>query len=312
MRNTTTRFLLMIIFVSFALCSFIPVIAESDHAKLVNEDPDSSFGLREISLQPDDYSGFRMALCVDQVNISTIKPDQLSDDGRVCYFDLTTEECKALLASAEPLSIGPDGAILWITSEERTLMVQHGKTLVILMQAVNRGAKDIALLLADELNEKRSSSYVVNGDVRWSMDGRYMFFNEPKKWYGLSYDIDDPYLTDTVTGEIFYIETDGKSKQLTASSSEYQCIVCGRFSDNSLNFDYVLRQHSNDNKDSYWLKRYNLLSGEIETIYGSDSRRIMDFLEVNSANWFVFDVDDQRNYEINHISLSTLRQQRCR
>ncbi len=286
---------------SAAFAQIISVLGE----KAAAIDSGSALGLQKVSLQPDDYSGFKMALCVDQVNLNTINPDQLSDDGRVCYFDLTEEECKALLGSAEPLSIGPNGEIFWISSQDRTLMVQHEKSIVVLMQAVNRGAKDSASILAEEIKEKRFlSPYVVNGDVRWSNDGHYMFFNEWNEWFGIRFNITDPYLVDTVTGEIFIIENGRTTKEI-ARDSKYQYVVNGRFSLDSEHFDYVLCQHNNADEIFYILKRYNLKSGEIETIYGPDSRRIMDFLEVSQSSWFAIDVDYEGNHEIKHITKST-------
>ena len=57
----------------------------------------SMIGLQPVSLYPEDYSGFCMALCVDQVNLNSTKADRVSDDGRVCYFDLPWNK-KAILS----------------------------------------------------------------------------------------------------------------------------------------------------------------------------------------------------------------------
>ena len=246
----------------------------------------SMIGLQPVSLYPEDYSGFCMALCVDQVNLNSTKADRVSDDGRVCYFDLTEKECRELLQNAKLLSIGPDKSVLWATSGERTMFVQHGKTLVILMQAINRGINDNTGLFADNIRYKlMTSPQLVMGEVRWSPDGRYIFLNETGKWFGAQFDIEDPYLIDTITGELFLIESDGIKKSIMQDNFQY--VAGGRFSQDSEYFYYYMR-----GKNRHVIKQYNLNTGSVIEVYESSAKRFHDFCEIGAEKLFVIEEND--------------------
>lgn len=283
-------FLIGLLLIQFALSAAVGETAPQ--ARPANSDWEIEMERHEISVLPSDYSGFQLALCVDHVDLNTTHVDRISEDGRVCYFDLSEEECKQFLQNASPISLGPQGAILWMTQEaERTLIVQHDRTLVLLAQASKRGARDIAGSLKNTLLIKSALALdIIDGDARWSPDGKYLFLNEKGKWFK-KYIIDDPYLIDTYTGEIFLIETDGKEKT-TDTVYTTQFIDTGRFSIDCSAFWYIVR--SGDPKDGIQqvIKRYDLQTSEITEFYRSSESRILDFCEFGENQWLVLESSD--------------------
>lgn len=287
MKTISLRISLFIFVACILLCTYGFSFAAAEGEKLSSEKNDSQISIQEVSLVPTDYAGFKMAICVDQINQNDVKPDQISSDGRTCYFELTKDECIAIFQDAEPISLGPNGSVLWLLPGEQKLMVQHGKILTIMLQAVNRGAKDIRGILADEIQKKcDKTQIVVDGEARWSSDGRYVFLNEKGKWFGITSEVVDPYLLDTETGEIFFVETDGKVKSPISELDRFQYIVNGRFSNDGKYFDYNIRKVQDD-VVSYTLKRFALETGEFEEVYVNSTGQIIDFCEIGPRKWMV-------------------------
>lgn len=77
------------------------------------------------NLSPETYSGFQMAIVKDQVDLNTIIPDKISEDGKVCYFTLSTKECKSFFEDAVPVSIGPNNTILWMRISQITSLLSQ-------------------------------------------------------------------------------------------------------------------------------------------------------------------------------------------
>ena len=249
--------------------------------------------LIETSMLPNDYSGFTLAICAEQIDTNAIEVDHISDDGRVCYIELTDSECKSLFNNATAISLGPQGAILWgiEVNNEKSFIVQHDHTLVLLLQALHRGAEDSANVLKNSLDYKsKIVPDIVNGDVRWSSNGRYLFLNETAKWFGFSQQIDDPYLADTFTGEIFIIETDGQEKKINTRGS-YQCVEMGRFSQEDSAFYYFIKNYSYGSPTMHTLKHYDLASGELTVCYQTDND-VYDFCELRKNHWIILEKCD--------------------
>ena len=270
----------MIIFISVILLSAIAFGESSESLK--QDFPAWKVGLQlqEKSMHPIDYSGFQLAICIDQIDVSTVIPNHFSDDGRVCYFELTDEECKKLLENALPVRCGPNGSVLW-ASYDSSLFIQHDHTLVLLTQAKNRGAEDsCGSLLYILHNEGKYAT--INGDARWSSDGRYLFINERTHLEGIY----DPYLIDTYTGEVFLIETDGKEKD-PLLIPPYQYIETGRFSNTDLEFYYVLRVSAVDHNTMDILKKYDLRTGKVTECYRTSNSAVIDFCEIGNKNLII-------------------------
>ena len=246
--------------------------------------------LQEISLLPEDYSGFEIRVCADladMVSALIILEPVYGEDG-MCSLALPEEIASELLANAEPLSLGPDGAILYFIrlNTGGLLFVRRDKALTPLLQATDRGAPDklgnLKGILSDKLNVQPN---VVNGDVRWSPDGRYLFMNEPYRWIRNQYRMDDPYLTDTITGEIFLLET-SPNKPLAQGGDQYRFIISGGFSGDGRYFDYLLRTHNEESAVCSALMRWDLETGTAETVYESEDS-LFDFCEMGENRWLL-------------------------
>ena len=242
------------------------------------------FDLADTMLIPEDYTGYVLQLS-DTLTDSLALPAEsitVGEDG-LCTVSLSEDNARALLDNAELLSLGPDGAVLWVAeidparlpwqSEgsdspltwQRLMFVQRGKTLTPLLQAVSRGVPDKYGSLKDTLEYKLNvSPYVIYNYALWSPDGRYVFQNEWDRWFTRG-DFDDPYLADTVTGEIFLLDATVR-KRLTDDSYDgpRHLVLCGCFSDES--FYYVCLSNESEETKSF-LIRYDLQSGETETCY---------------------------------------------
>ncbi len=187
-------------------------------------------GLEEISLWPDDFTGFtigfmpgnRDALFADATPVRT-------DEYGVEYYEIPEILAGQLTGETAQLctivSLGPDGSVLWkapsFSGNGYALYIQRDRTLVAAAQSSNRGAADSNGLLAETLEQKiNRDPYVSNGSVEYSADGRYLFINDTNDRWGVSGRLDLPYLLDTRTGEFFLMFNDPEIDQVIPLNRE--------------------------------------------------------------------------------------------
>ena len=246
----------------------------------------------EISLLPEDYSGFTVQADSDFCYVLTDMTGMImgfKEDGS-CSCTLPEDSARALLENAKLLSRGPDGAMLYFVSLNGggVLFIRRDRTLTPLMQAVSRGAEDEYGRLKKCLDYKLNiDPSVVSGEVRWSPDGRFLFLNETEKWFGVRMDLDDPYLADTVTGEIFLLETHPAVS--LSSGDPYRYIVGGRFSEDGI-FYYLLRVRETDSDIRGVLMRCDPTAGTLETVWQTAGAP-RDFCPLGEDGWLLLEND---------------------
>ena len=120
----------------------------------------------EISLLPEDYSGFTVQADSDFCYVLTDMTGMImgfKEDGS-CSCTLPEDSARALLENAKLLSRGPDGAMLYFVSLNGggVLFIRRDRTLTPLMQAISRGAEDeYGRLMGDS---HYTCPYYKNGD----------------------------------------------------------------------------------------------------------------------------------------------------
>lgn len=248
--------------------------------------------MKDASALPAEYSGYELAMPHIQAAAKTGEPDRVSEDGRVCYFSLAEQETGEMFAHAAEISEGPGGAILWMYEEKTPLLrrgffVQRGKTLVALSRAYSRGAQDTDGKLENLLEaKKQENAAVLKGNVRWSPDGRYLFFNEQGKWKNAP--ADPLYVTDTVTGEIFLLDAEAgiavTNGRFTKDSGALVCSLQIRFEEGA----------------AHALRKYSLDTGTMEEIYRTGGP-IADYCEMDDGRWMILEKTDQR-YDLVRLS----------
>lgn len=252
----------------------------------------------EYLLIPNDCSGFELQFRPDvpseilnEIIPGLQMPDADRDTG-IIRFPLDERTTRWLFQNAYALSIGPDDSILWIIyfSEQSLMFVQHKKTLVLAAQSSARGVPDTDSTLRNALSHKlKISSEPSEGEVRWSPDSHFLFFNDSDRWSGVGLTLDDPYLMDTQTGEIFLIETGGSIKDPLHGT--FRCILNGRFSMDGKGFYWYCRSYT-AGTPSHFLMRYDLETGEQKTIYEL-KKALCDFCEVTENCLFLLETADQ-------------------
>ena len=245
-----------------------------------------------ISMLPEDYSGFRMEACADfaaLVSSMSAGVPEADSSGKLISASLPESAARLLFEAAEPLSIGPDGAVFWLSRMNGISVpfIQRGKTLVPLAQAVGRGVPDADGSLRALLDQKRTGGPFLEGSVRWSPDGRYLFLNEPARWIG-KLEADDVYLTDSRTGEIFLVDS-AETLAAPAGSDEgfpEMYPLSGAFSADSGDFYYVCEIRPSLNERRIHLMRYAPDSGKPEKCCEL-SGTILDMIETDPGHWFL-------------------------
>ena len=243
--------------------------------------------LLAVSPKPDDFSDFEILVCSDLADAVKALIQQESvpgEDGASCVFAISEETAQALFESAVPLSLGPDGSILYQSSagNEGLLFVQRDRVLTPLLQASDRGVPDEWGHLKDVLFKKLNiMTSAIDGDVRWSPDGRYLFLND-RGWWRLSF-LENPTLADTRTGEIFLLEA-SPSKAIDDLS---RFILSGCFSRNGRYFDYLVRDRAGSSGTVSVLMRYDLETGACETVWETQEL-VSDFCEMGENHWLMF------------------------
>ena len=255
----------------------------------------------EYLLIPNDCSGFELQFRPDvpseilnEIIPGLQMPDADRDTG-IIRFPLDEGTTRWLFQNAYALSIGPDDSILWIIyfSDQSLMFVQHKKTLVLTAQSSIRGVPDNNGTLQSTLAHKlKISSEPSEGEVRWSPDSHYLFFNDTDRWNGVGMALDDPYLMDTKTGEIFLIENGGAVKNPLHET--FRCVLNGRFSMDGKWFYWYCRNYVSGTP-AHFLMRYNLETSEQETIFELKGA-LQDFCEVEENCWFLLEkADDGMN-----------------
>ncbi len=241
-------------------------------------------------LIPEDCTGFEVQAGAGQASALAsafgMEP-AVSGDGAICSFPLTEDSARALFEKAECLSMGPGGACLYFAPipSGGVLFVRRDKVLTPLLQAADRGAADEYGNLERVLDYKLNGSpTIVSGPVRWSPDGRYLFIFDRDLWLGTRMDVGDPYLTDTVTGEIFLLETNPKPDLGTDGPCRY--VMNGRFSADGGSFFYLLRVKEPDSDIRGVLMRWDAETGETETVLET-ADALHDFCELGKDRWLL-------------------------
>ena len=253
--------------------------------------------LGEISLIPEDCSGFEVQYraflpgsILKELNI--VQPAHQEDRNEIIHRLLDTAAVRNLFDHSYAISIAPDGSVLWIAyfSADAFMFVQHQRTLVILFQSINRGVQDKYGSLKNVLDHKMKVD-PLEGEVRWSPDSRYLFFNDTDRWLGSRYSPEDPYIIDTQTGEIFLREDGGYPKN--QSHGEFRCVMNGFFSMDGNSFCWYCKSLSSDKPTAHFFMQYDLQSGTIKRLCELNGS-VIDFIEVKENHWFLLEKADDK------------------
>ena len=252
----------------------------------------------ELPYIPDDCSGYELQYRADLPGLDACAalifsaadvqiPESEIIDG-VVRIPMDEITARTILENADLASMGPDETILSVLrAEQPILFVWRGKTLILLGQSLSRGAPDtygsLKNTLHDMLNTSPSS---LDNEVRWSPDGRYLFFNDSDRWLGARMAMDDPFLVDTQSGEIFLLENGGYPK--TIAKDTFRCILNGRFSMDGKSFFWYCRSYVPGEAAAHSLMRYDLESGTQETICELGGV-LLDFIEVEKNSWLLLE-----------------------
>ncbi len=69
----------------FAVLMLIPISSTADEIADNIEQGNALYSIQPVSLLPEDYTGYQMAIVSDLVDINLTPADSVSPDGRVCY-----------------------------------------------------------------------------------------------------------------------------------------------------------------------------------------------------------------------------------
>lgn len=250
--------------------------------------------LGEILLIPQDCSGFELQYRADTAGeiIPGLPAPETDGESGMLRCPLDEETARMLFENAYAVSVAPDGSMLRVVRlpEQTFMVVQREKTFVLLAQSGSRGAPDTDGTLKSALDYKlKISPDAADGEVRWSPDSRYLFFNDSERWRGAGIMLDDPYLADTQTGEIFLIENGGTPKDPLQGT--FRCVMNGRFSMDGKSFYWYCRSYAPDALSAHYLMRYDLADGTQETVCELNGA-VKDFCEVTENRWFVLESAD--------------------
>lgn len=245
-------------------------------------------------LIPEDFSGFELQVRPDLPEgypdqfIPGLPAPETDESSGMFRFALAEETARQLLESAYAASISPDGAILWFIYDSPPFMVvQRGKTLVLAAQSSGRGAADTDGGLKSVLDYKLSiTTDPAESRAAWSPDGRYLFFNEPELWRNDRMMLNDPYLLDSYTGDIFLIESSGNPKNPLQDT--FRCVLNGCFSADGKSFYWYCRSYAPGDRPGHFLMRYDLESGARETVCELKGA-MLDFSEIRENCWFLLE-----------------------
>ena len=248
----------------------------------------------EFWLVPEDCTGFELRYRPDlsdsymeEILPGLPAPEADESTGMLrCFPDEDT--VRGLLENSYAASIGPNREILWFLSGSRpAIFIQRGKTLVLMAQSSARGVPDTDGSLGNILEYKTKTSFdPVEGEVVWSPDGRYVFFNDTERWRGGQIMLNDPYLLDTQTGDIFLIDNGGSPKDPLRGT--FRCVLNGSFSADGKNFYWYCRSYADGAPSAHFLMRYNLESGEQKTVTELKGP-LLDFCEISQNRWFLLE-----------------------
>ncbi len=248
-------------------------------------------------LIPDDCSGFELQYLpdlpdgfLDEILPGLPSPEADENTGMLrCPLD--AETARWLFENSFAASIGPDGSILRVIYHPTRpfMIVEHGRTLVLAARSSGRGVPDTDGTLESALDYKlKIASNPAENEVRWSPDSRYLFFNDTDLWYGVQMALDDPYLLDTQTGDIFLLENGGSPKDPLHGT--FRCVLNGRFSMDGKSFYWYCRSYVSGTP-SHFLMRYDLETGEQETVCELNGA-LKDFCEMKRNCWFLLETGE--------------------
>ena len=249
--------------------------------------------LGEMSLIPYDFTGYEMLYradlperFTDEITVGGTVAETEDNSGMLrCLLD--EETARQIMENSYAVSIAPDGTILRVSylSPQPIMFVEREKTLVLMAQSAGRGVPDTDGSLKNALDYKlKVSSQPAEGTVRWSPDSRYLFFNDTDRWRGG--EMDDPYLADTQTGEIFLIDNGGSPKD--SSQGTFRCVQNGCFSMDGKSFYWYCQSYAPGTASVHTIMRYDLESGAMETVYELKGP-MKDFCEVKQGCWFLLE-----------------------
>ena len=248
----------------------------------------------EMRIIPEECSGFEMLVSPDLpdgyaegIIPGLPAPEKDESTGMLCY-SLEEETTRTIMDNAYCASISPDGAFLWFIYTSRPFMaVQRGKTLLLMAQSSSRGLPDEDGSLESILEYKaKASSDPVEGEAIWSPDGRYLFFNDTERWRGERMMLNDPYILDTLTGDIFLIDSGGSPKDPLQGT--FRCVLNGCFSTDGKSFYWYCRSYAPGVPAEHSLMRYDLETGAQEKVCGMDGP-LLDLCEIRVNRWLLLE-----------------------
>ena len=249
----------------------------------------------EMPVVPEDCSGFTLLIpaelpggALEEILPGLPAPEADGSTGMLrCPLDEGT--ARSLLENAYAASIAPDRSILLFLYNAPTpaMLVWRGKTLVLMAQSSSRGAPDADGALRGTLGYKLViAPDPAEGEVRWSPDSRYLFFNDTERWRGARISLNDPYLLDTYTGEIFLIENSGYPKN--PMQDTFRCVMNGCFSADGKSFYWYCRDYVSGIQPTHFLMRYDLETGAEETVCQLQGA-MLDFCEISVNRWLLLE-----------------------
>ncbi len=250
--------------------------------------------LGSVQLLPEDVSGFELLISPDLPDgylndiIPGLPAPAAGGDSGLLHCPLDAETIVRMANDSYTASISPDGAVLWFMyGFPRPFMaVQRGKAFLLMAPTGLRGVPDADGALKDVLDRKlKIATDPVEGEVRWSPDGRWLFFNDTELWRGTEMKLNDPYLADTLTGDIFLLENSGSPKDPLKGT--FRCVMNGRFSLDGKSFFWYCRSYAGGSP-AHSLMRYDLESGAQETVCELEYA-VTDFCEVTENRFFLLE-----------------------
>ncbi len=241
--------------------------------------------LEHLSLLPEDCSGFEANVAPG--NGESAAPVRTDEYG-TAFYALPEESVRELFfgeigdgtwnyRDAVPVSVGPDGAVLWAgiwpaspggSDEQVFLFVQRDHEIVILNVSDGIGSKDTAMELQIYLDRRYNPQNGSRSGAEWSGDGRYISVNNGLN--GLP-----PFLLDTRTGEALALFASPWPEDFLQKNQMVSCRAeDAHFSKdgNNLYLSVIIFESSASAGDttfiaaSHGLARYDLTTGELKLI----------------------------------------------
>ena len=282
--------------------------------------------MEEISLRPTEYAGFTIGFMPGEETpyFEGKEPVRTAESG-MCFYDMpelmaerTFCNPKSMMYNAGqssysaeritpyPLTVGPDGTILWFgympyDAELRYFtyfaFLQRGRELLIISTAGSRGIPDGEGYLRSSVSRIIDNTRSRFGNFEWSPDSRYVFLNNTEIWQNGTCEL--PYIMDAHTGEVFLLYSAPDLTQRRSSTPRFLtqgpsdqdeprfCTALdGHFSRDGRYLYLILEGNLPDWESEKVLMRWNLEAETMETCCGLDSGA--QFLaEMAGRQWLV-------------------------